>query len=65
MNWIDAVDEKHYLMAELNAGRLDRNRWRDFIAFAEKVNCPAMAEDMRGRLEAYTISIHNEVEVGA
>ena len=44
IDWIDVVDEKCYLMAELNAGRLDRERWLDFIAFAEKVGCPAMAE---------------------
>jgi hypothetical protein len=65
MNWIDVVDEKRYLMSELNAGRLDVNRWRDFIRFAEKVNCPAMAEDMRGRLEAYIMSKNDEVEVPA
>jgi hypothetical protein len=47
------MDEKRYLMSELNQNRFDRNRWQDFIAFAEKVGCHAMAADMRRRYENY------------
>jgi hypothetical protein len=50
---IDVMDEKRYLMSELNQNRFDRNRWQDFIAFAEKANCTAMADDMRKRYENY------------
>lgn len=53
IDWIDVVDEKRYLMSELNAGRIDRQRWQIFIDFAESAGCKAMADDMRRRLGAY------------
>ena len=51
---LHVMDEKRYLMQQLDQGRIDRNRWRDFIAYAEGAGCPAMADDMRRRLAAYT-----------
>ena len=51
---LHVMDEKRYLMQQLDQGRIDRNRWRDFIAYAENAGCPAMADDMQRRLEAYT-----------
>jgi hypothetical protein len=51
---IDVIDEKTYLLSELNQNRIDHDRWKDFIAFAERVGCPAMANDMRRRYQNYT-----------
>ena len=51
---LHVMDEKRYLMQQLDQGRIDRQRWVDFIAYADKAGCPAMADDMRRRLEAYT-----------
>ena len=57
---LNVMDEKRYLLSELDAGRIDRERWRDFIAYARSAGCPAMAADMQRRLEAYTRNMEHQ-----
>lgn len=44
--------EKAYLLEAKKAGRFDKDRWQDFLTFAEGAGCHDDADEMRRRMNA-------------